>query len=455
MTMMITKKPVVSSPALLLLLAAGTLCAENWPHWRGPSATGVSTEKGAPRDWSADRNVAWRAELAGLGVSSPIVWNQRVFVTYQTGASGLRQGRHPTFVQEGNPADLGETPLGGARAERRDDRIGFGIAALDAATGASLWRFGIDAEGELPDVHEKRNLATSSPVTDGSLVYAWFSNGQFVALTLDGKLAWKRHLGKEYAPFELDWGHSSSPVIYRDRLLLLCYHKNASYLLALDKRTGRELWKVNRGPDLKSYSTPLVIEPPQGPEVIVNSSENLEAFDPLTGKSLWRFVEPARFAVPMPVYHDGVLYISRGYRSGPYMALRAGQRGELTKDKLLWHVETGAPYTSSLVYSNGLLFMATEMGIVTCIDAKTGERVWRERLGGIYSASPVAADGNIYLFGEAGDTLILRASRKPEVLARNKLNLRILASPAFSGGRILFRGDRQLLAVTAASAPGR
>lgn len=434
---------------LLVMTAVACSGAENWPQWRGPAATGVSTEKGFPAEWANDKNVAWRAELGGLGVSSPVVWGDRVFVTYQTGSGGLRQGRHPTFVTEGNPADLGETPLGGSRLEKKDDRIQFAVAAHSTTDGRRLWQFTLDAEGEMPEVHEKRNLATSSPVTDGSHVYAWFSNGQFVALDLDGKLAWKRHLGKEYAAFDLDWGHASSPVLYKDSLFLLCYHKTSSYLLALDKKTGKELWKVDRGKDLKSYSTPLVIEVPgKGPEVIVNSTETVEAFDPGSGKSLWKYVESARFAVPMPVYHDGTLYMSRGYRSGPYMALRAGQRGDVTKDKLLWHVETGAPYTSSLVYDNGMLYMATEMGIVSCLDAKTGERVWRERLGGIYSASPVAADGKIYLFGESGETLVLRAgARKPEIIAKNKLNVRVIASPAFAGGRIFVRGDRQLVAI--------
>jgi outer membrane protein assembly factor BamB len=142
--------------------------------------------------------------------------------------------------------------------------------------------------------------------------------------------------------------------------------------------------------------------------------------------------------------------VSRGYRSGPYWAMKMGETGEVPKSKLLWHVETGAPYTSSMVYDNGLLFMATEMGIVTCIDAKTGERVWRERLGGIYSASPVAADGKIYLASENGETLVLRSARTPEVLARNKLNLRVIASPAISGGRIFFRGDKELVAIQTA-----
>jgi outer membrane protein assembly factor BamB len=211
---------------------------------------------------------------------------------------------------------------------------------------------------------------------------------------------------------------------------------------------------VERPKEVKSYSTPLVTETAQGPVVIVNSTESVEAFDPSTGKSLWRFLEPARFAVPMPVYHDGIFYVSRGYRSGPYWALKAGERNDVPKSKLLWHVETGAPYTSSILHHDGLLYMATEMGIVSCIDARTGERVWRERLGGIYSASPVLADGKIYLAGENGETLVLRAGRTPQVLARNKLDMRVIASPAIAEGRIFMRGDRQLVAIRTGSAAG-
>ena len=211
-------------------------------------------------------------------------------------------------------------------------------------------------------MHDKRNLATSSPVTDGERVYAWFSTGQLAAIDMNGKAVWTRHLGQEYATFDLDWGHASSPALYRDRLILMCYQGSAAFLLALDKRTGKELWKVDRARDVKSYSTPLVIETAQGPEVIINSNESIEAFDPSTGKSLWKFVEPARFAVPMPVYHDGSLYVSRGYRSGPYWAMKLGERSDVPKSKLLWHVETGAPYTSSIVHHDGLIYHGNRDG---------------------------------------------------------------------------------------------
>ena len=434
-----------------MLLLPTVVVGENWPQWRGPLGTGLSTEKSVPAEWSVKQNVAWRSELAGLGVSSPIVWGNRVFVTYQLGSGTLRQGRHPTFVQEGNPADLGETPLGGARPQAPDEKISLAIAAFGATDGRRLWEHKIDAVGKLPDVHDKRNMATSSPVTDGERVYAWFSTGQLAALDMNGKAVWTRHLGQEYSPFDLDWGHASSPALFRDRLILVCYQGSAAFLLALDKRTGKELWKVDRAREVKSYSTPLVIETAQGPEVIINSSESIEAFDPLTGKSLWRFLEPARFAVPMPVYHDGSLYVSRGYRSGPFWALKTGERSDVPKSKLLWHVETGAPYTSSIVQHDGLIYMATEMGIVSCIDARTGERVWRERLGGIYSASPVYADGKIYLVSENGETLVLKAGRTPQVLARNKLDMRVIASPAIADGRIFIRGDRHLVAIRTSS----
>lgn len=434
-----------------ILLNPFLASAENWPQWRGPQGTGVSSEKGLPTEWSAKQNIAWRAELAGLGVSSPIVWGNQVFVTYQLGAGTLRQGRHPTFVQEGDPSEAGETPLGGARPQAPDEKISFVVAAFRATDGKQLWEHKMDAAGKLPEVHDKRNLATSSPITDGERVYAWFSTGQIAAVDMSGKTVWTRHLGQEYGSFDLDWGHASSPALSGDRLILTCYLGSRAFLLAVDKRTGKEIWKVDRPADVKSYSTPLVIQTAQGPEVIVNSNESMESFDPASGKPLWKFVEQTRFAVPMPVYHDGTLYVSRGYRSGPFWAMKSGERNDVPKSKLLWHVETGAPYTSSLVQHDGLLYMATEMGIVSCIDAKTGERVWRERLGGIYSASPVSADGKIYLFGENGETLVLRPGRTPQVLAKNKLDMRVIASPAISDGRIFVRGDRHLIAIRNAS----
>lgn len=431
---------------LAVSFAAG-LSAADWPHWRGPSGTGVSTEKDLPVRWSATDNVAWKAPIAGLGVSTPIVVGDRVFVTSQIGSGARRQG--PRLVQGADAAAAGERALGASGGGAADPPPGvfFLVEAFSRTNGRRLWEHRVAAEGNLTSVHDKHNLASPSPVSDGRLVFAWFGNGQIVALDMDGKRVWQRHLGKEIAPFDINWGHGSSPAVYEDLLILLCDHTPASYLLAVDTKTGKDRWKADRGKGRASYSTPFVVHAGTGPELVVNSTERIDAYDPKTGAFLWHAGEVSRFAVPMPTSHDGVLYASRGYRSGPYMAIRPGGRGDVRATHVLWNVPTGAPYISSLVYAGGLLYMANDVGIVTAIDASTGERVWQERLGGIFSASPVAADGKVYLVSETGETIVLGAGRPPEVLARNGIGERSLASPVISQGQIFLRTDDHLFCI--------
>ncbi len=421
--------------------------AEDWPQWRGPLGTGVSTEKNLPVRWSATENVAWRADLGGVGVSSPIVLGQRVFVTSQLGAGASRQG--PRLAQGAAAADAGERSLGAPRAGggAATDRPTFLVEAFDKATGKRLWQYRLDAAAPMPTVHDKHNMASPSPVTDGTRVYAWFSTGQIVALDLDGRLVWQRHLGQENGPFEINWGHSSSPTVFEDTLILLCDHDPASYLLAVDSRTGRDRWKTDRGRGRQSYSTPFVVRAPAGPELIINSSQRIDAYDPKSGALLWHVGGPHQFPIPSPAFHDGVLYLSRGYRSGPYMAVRAGGRGDVTASHLLWQTETGAPYISSLVYDNGLVYMASDVGGVTAVDAATGQRVWQHRIPGIFSASPVVGDGKVYFVSETGEVTVLRAGRTPEVLATNSLGERLIASPAISSGQIFLRSDDRLFCI--------
>jgi len=432
--------------ALCLLTSPGW--AEDWPQWRGPSGIGVATDAGYPTEWSATKNIAWKAALHGLGVSTPIVSGGRVFVTYQIGENALKPGVHPTLVQGAGAATSGEHALGGGRPHgAADAKIVFAIAAFDRKNGRQLWEYRFDAQGELPQTHEKRNLATPSPVTDGERVYAWFSNGQLAVVDMSGKPVWSRHIGREYSVMDIDWGQSSSPVLFEDRLLLACYNPSSSFLLALDKKTGKQIWRVDGEKGVISYSTPLIIEGPHGPELVLNTSERVEAFDPATGKSKWHFNESNRFPIPMPVFDSGILYLNRGYRSSPYMAIRAGNEGEISKTNVAWRVANGGPYVPSLVFYRGLLYMANEMGVVTCVDAKAREMVWRERLGGFFSASPAAADGKIYLLSETGETLVLRAGRKAEVLAKNDLGEQVIASPALSNGQIFIRTDQSLFAI--------
>lgn len=430
----------VASILMMIGWASGAR-AEDWPQWRGPHGTGVSTEQGLPVRWSKE-DVTWKAPLQGQGVSAPIVWGDRIFVTSQIGRGALRPGDHPTLARGEEAAQ--EKPLAGAD---KSAEVQFLVEAFHRSDGRRLWQHRLRAEGELPDVHQKHNLASPSPVTDGSLVYAWFGTGQLVALTLDGKPVWQRHLGKEYSRFEINWGHGSSPTLYRDLVILVCYHEPASYLVALDKTTGKEKWKVDRGKDVLSYSTPTVVRGPQGDELIVNSTQRIDAYDPSTGELLWYTGGDNRFPIPVPSYQDGMIYASRGYRSGPFMAIRAGGRGDISKSHVQWLVPTGAPYVSSLLYYQGLIYMANDGGIATCIDARTGEKIYQERLGGIFTASPVAGDGKIYLFSETGETIVVAAGREPRVLERNQLDERIVASPGISKGQIFIRSDQHLVCI--------
>jgi outer membrane protein assembly factor BamB len=235
--------------------------------------------------------------------------------------------------------------------------------------------------------------------------------------------------------------------VHGDLLYLLCDHAPASYLLAVDKRTGKDRWKADRGKGLSSYSTPFVVKGPGGDEVLVNSSERVDAYDAATGKHLWYTGGPNRFPIPVPVVHDGIIYLSRGYRSGPYLAMKPGGQGDVTKSHVVWNVETGAPYVSSLVYANGLLFMANDTGIVTAVDAKNGERVWQHRVPGVFSASPIVAGERVYFVSEGGRTIVMRAGRTAEVLAENDLDARLVASPAASRGRLFLRADDRIFAI--------
>ena len=436
-------------PGILLIIGiACTLQAENWPHWRGPSAAGVTTETGLPSRWSNTENVVWKAKLRGLGVSSPIVWGDRVIVTSQAGSGVSRSG--PRLVQNSDASAAGERALGGAASNSiaaGATNVNFLVTAFDRVRGTQVWEFELPSEGALPAVHEKHNMASPSPVTDGQRIYAWFGTGQIVALDLSGKLVWKKHLGNEYGPFNINWGHSSSPVVYKDALILQAYHTGATYLLSLDSATGNVRWKVNGNRGVFSYSTPFVIETAGVAELVVNSSEGLSGHNLSTGERLWFITEANTFPVPMAFQHDGIIYTSRGYRSGPFMAIRPGGKGDVANTHVIWRVATGAPYISSLVYYDGLIYMMGDVGVATVTDAKTGERVWQERLGGVFSASPVAADGKIYLLSEDGETIVLSAGRTPSVISRNRLDARQLASPAISGGRLFIRSDDTLFAI--------
>jgi outer membrane protein assembly factor BamB len=424
--------------------------AEDWPQWRGPSSDGVSNDSGLPTHWSDSENIVWNAELAGFGTSSPIVWGDRVIVTSQKGRVPIVEGMQPQLARDDQELASRENPIGGRseQAGREGDEVSLIVEAFRRSDGSRLWEYRAQATGELPQLHEKHNLATPTPVTDGKLIYAWFGSGQLFALDMGGKLVWKRHIGKEYFPFTTRWGHGSSLTLHKDTLFLLCYHYENSYLLALDKSTGKELWKnLERGTEKISHCTPLVIQGPAGEELIVNASTRIEAFDPATGKLLWYAGSQRQTPIPSPVFHNGIIYMVRGYRNSDFLAIRPGGRGDVTSSHILWRAPRGASYVPSILYYQGLIYVTNEIGIVTCADAENGSTVWRKRLGGIFFASPVAGDGKVYMISETGETFVLKAGREAEILAKNSLDARIIASPAISNGKLFLRSDGALYCI--------
>ena len=450
----IRKAPGPYAGAVLLsataLLGTQGSPSQNWPQWRGPSSHGVSQETGLPTTWSASRNLAWRASLAGLGTSSPIVWDDKVIVTSQIGTSPVAQGdQHPQLARDDGALAAREHPIGGRRtdATAATNGVWLVVEAFAGSDGRRLWEHRTRATGPLPPTHEKHNLATPTPVTDGQRVYAWFGNGQLVVLDMDGRPGWTRDLGAELGAFRTLWGHGSSPVLFGDLLILQCDHLSKAYLLAVDARTGKDRWKVDRGDGRTSHSTPLVVPGREGPELLVNSSERIDVYDPRTGRLLWFTGAARQTPIPSAVFDGERIYLSRGYRNSDYMAIRPGGRGDVTATHIDWQSPSGASYVPSIVHYQGLLYMTNEVGVVTCADAKTGAVVWRHRLGGVFFASPVAGDGKIYMTSETGETFVMRAGRAADVLARNDLGERFIASPAISRGRLYLRSDQTLFAV--------
>ena len=422
--------------AVLSLLAAPSLAAgQHWPQWRGPGGLAISADTDIATRWGPDDNIAWRVPLKGLGTSTPVIWGDRIFLTSQVGTGPVdERGAQFPGTQRGASRPSSDGVLLLIQAFRRDD-------------GRVEWEHRLTAEVPIPAVHRNHNLATPSVVTNGDQLFAWFGTGQLVALDLEGRELWSRHIGQDYVPFDVLWGHGSSPQLYKDLLILQCDHPAAAYLLALDTTTGEERWQVDRGPLLRAYSTPLVVPTDHGDQLIVNSSRRIDSYDPRTGQPRWQAGSTVALAIGMPVYDEGLVYSTRGYSSGPSLSVDTGGHGDVNGTHVRWRQPTRAPYVSSLLLYRGLLYMATENGILTISDPDTGDPVARTRLNGVYTASPVAVDGHVYLLNENGETVVLEAGPDARVVSRNAIGERALASPAIAHGRIYIRTDQHLFAI--------
>lgn len=427
---------------LAALVAAPLFAADlNWPQFRGPAGQGVTREAGLPLEWSDRKNVLWKTELPGRGHSSPIVWGNRIFLTTAIEGEvvpGAKAIKHFSDGQEFAHPD-------GVGADRKHT---FEVLALDAATGQILWEKTAWEGTPVDTRHRRGSFASPTPVTDGTLVFAYFGSEGLFAYDFDGNFVWS------YAPGvvgTMGVGVGTSPLLYKDVVVLLCDEDNGdrSYVVGLDKKTGKEVWRAARKIQV-SWATPVIVHANDRDELVTSGTEAIIAYDPATGKELWRMKGLESNAVPSPVAGDDVVVLSAGYPEKLAVAVRPGGAGDVSESRVLWKYTKGTAYVPSPILYDGYVYLMTDKGLLTCLDARTGELKYegaRPPVPASFMASPIAADGKILIMSQDGDTFVIKAGPEHAVLRTNALGEPINASAAVSQGRIYIRGEKHLFAI--------
>jgi outer membrane protein assembly factor BamB len=396
-------RPSMPRLAVLVLLLAADASAQ-WPEFRGPTGQGHSAERGVPLAWSESQNIRWKSAVPGRGWSSPAVANGRVWVTTAVG---------------------------------RDD-VSLRALAFDVESGRTMVDVEVFRLKRPAPMNPKNSRASPTPIVDGDRVYVHYGADGTAALTASGEVVWKTKLA-----YESQHGDGGSPVLYGDVLIVSCDGSDSAYVVALDKRTGKVRWRTwRRQPWDQAYSTPLVIRVGDRDELVSVGAYRAAAYDPASGKEIWRVSYADGFSnVPRPVYGHGLVYIATGFQEPTLIAVRADGAGDVTKTHIAWTLRRGAPLTPSPLLVGDELYVVSDGGIASCLDAVTGEARWIQRLGGGYSASPIFADGRIYFLSEEGVATIVAPGRDFKVLAINRLNGDALGSMAVAAGSIFIRTD--------------
>ncbi len=423
--------------------------AGSWPSFRGPRASGIAEPQGLPDTWNikTGEHVLWRTPIAGLAHSSPIVWGDRIFVT-----SAISSRPNATF----RPGLYGDGDASDDQSRQR-----WVIYAIDKRTGKTLWER-VAHEGEpLNKRHIKSTYASSTPATDGRVVVAWFGSQGVYAYDLDGTLRWKVDLGRvDMGAYDIptfEWGPASSPIIWNGLVILQCDTQADSFVLALNAETGETVWKTERD-ELPSWGTPTVATTSAGPELVTNASNFIRGYDPRTGKELWKLGRSSKITAPTPVATDDLLIVASGRApERPLFVVRAGARGDLTlpdgetrSRSVAWSRTARGPYMPTPLVYGDLLYVLANNGVFDAYNLKSGAELYRQRLpeiGSGYSASPVAADGKIYLSSEDGEMLVVAAGPAFRHSATNSMGEPIMATPALSDGVMYVRTSRTLFAI--------
>ena len=416
--------------------------AGNWPQWRGPDGSGISNEKNLPSEWSPTKNIKWKTPIEGRSHSSPIVWGNRIFLT--TAVEGAEVPGAKAVKHQIDGKDFVHPDSVGANKKHT-----FKVIALDRDSGKIVWQSTAWEGTPYDDRHRKSSYAASTPATDGKMVYAFFGTEGLYAYDFKGKLVWKAQLGNLGT---LGMGAATSPILFDNFVIVQADEENAtaSFIVALDKKTGKEVWKTPRKIQV-SWSTPLLVKTATRTELITSGTEAVIAYDPATGKELWRHKGLESNAIPSPVANNEMAYLVAGFPTKITYAIRLGQNGDLTgTPHVPWKYEKGTAYVPSPILYGDYLYLTTDRGILTAIDAKTGEVKYeggRIPIPATFTASPVAFEGKILMTSEDGDTFLIKAGPKHEILGTNSVGEAVYASPAIADGRIFIRGEKNLYCI--------
>jgi outer membrane protein assembly factor BamB len=431
----------LASSRVLLTLGLSALVtihvsADTWATFRGPFARGIADKQDLPTDWDikSGRNIRWKTAIPGQGHSSPVVWEDKLFVTSVT------RTKPPALVL----GDAGGIALA-------NDKIAhtWRVSCLNAKDGTLLWSKDLHAGVPRATRHVKSSQVNATPATDGRTVVAILGSEGLYALDMQGNLKWRADLGVLnpglYRSPESEWGHASSPIIFENRVIVQVDRHSDSYLAAFDLLTGKRAWNVTRV-ERPVWSTPTLHTVGPRTELIVVGGEYVRGYDPRTGQEIWRFRDEAEVKMPTPFVADDLIVLAGGYRGRPLYALKPGAQGDISEAEnattgryLAWRSEAGGPYTTTPLAYQGVLYAVRDEGILGTYDLKTGATLYRQRTNTTHSASPIASDGKIYLAAEGGEVIVLKAGRTFAQVARNDMGETVMATPAIANNTLYVR----------------
>ncbi len=418
-----------------LLLASSTSAEVNWPQFRGTKA-GVVDDGILPTKWSTTENVAWVIDIPGRAWSSPIVWGDKIFITSAVGGTDAEDPKKGLYF--------------GGNRDKPSERIHrWMIYCIDFNNGKILWEKLAHQDVPKHSLHIKNTYASETPVTDGLCVYAYFGNIGLYCYDFDGKQLWK----KPFETFKIryNWGTAASPVLYKDRLYIVNDNDEQSFLIALDTKTGKQIWRVERD-EKSNWATPYIWENKQRTELITSGTGKVRSYD-LDGKLLWELGGMSNIAIPTPFAEHGLLYITSGYvgdQKRPLFAIRPGAKGDISLNDdqnsnqyIAWCQKQGGPYNPTPIVYGDYLYVLYDRGMLSCYDARTGDEIYsREKFASganAFTSSPWANDGRIFCLSEDGDTFVIQAGTKFKVLGTNKLDEMCMATPAAARGSLIIR----------------